>query len=358
MRTERRSGLKLQTCGAPENMPNEVATPPDGSTSTVGVTCIGYTVLDAVWAGQAADHSAGGTAANVAANLAWLGVDVSLFARIGRDVAGRILAADLRAAGVDVSGVVADPAVRTPVLIHDARSSRPRYLFTCPSCGNSAASYRPPTTGSALAAVPSSFVFFDRASAFAIEEARRASASGGKVMFEPNSLGRRQQCEAAIGLADIVKVSDDRPADLKALLEGAPRGQLQVCTAGENGLSWRFAGSSWHHSVAKRITAVDTSGAGDWTTAGIISVLATSRPWTVTQIEEALNVGQVLAARACEYIGARGMSYALAAADVLPMGVRHRVAARSAELPNPLKCSVCLDPDVTDRTEVLAAIGR
>ena len=56
---------------------------------------------------------AAGGAANVAANAAALGAQVSFISSIGADEAGRVLLDCLRARGVDVEGVIIDPARRT-----------------------------------------------------------------------------------------------------------------------------------------------------------------------------------------------------------------------------------------------------
>lgn len=57
--------------------------------------------------------SAGGTTANAAVALARLGADVFLRARVGDDAAGRALTDAIRAAGVDASGVMAQPGQPT-----------------------------------------------------------------------------------------------------------------------------------------------------------------------------------------------------------------------------------------------------
>ena len=56
-----------------------------------------------------------GGGANAAANLAAMGADVRVVGRIGHDDAGRSLLALLEERGIDRSGIVRDPAYRTPV---------------------------------------------------------------------------------------------------------------------------------------------------------------------------------------------------------------------------------------------------
>jgi pseudouridine kinase len=66
----------------------------------------------------------GGVARNVAENLARLGVDVALIARVGRDIAGDALLADARSAGIDTDGCIVDAAGPTSEYVAVLDSSR------------------------------------------------------------------------------------------------------------------------------------------------------------------------------------------------------------------------------------------
>ena len=59
----------------------------------------------------------GGCASNAAIDLAKLGVPVALSCKVGDDNFGSFVRSEAAAAGVDVSGVVADPSVSTTVSI-------------------------------------------------------------------------------------------------------------------------------------------------------------------------------------------------------------------------------------------------
>lgn len=277
------------------------------------VLSAGFTVLDVVRGRDVISHHAGGTAGNVAADLAWLGVHTAALARLGADPAGELLRMDLESAGVDVRHVHLDESVITPIVVHDTgRGGRPKYLFSCPLCGRKFSSHRPVTAAQSapFVAAPPSIFFFDRASAAALQIAAAARAAGGHVVFEPNGPGREALTRKAVDLATVVKVSIDRLDGLMELL-GLPRsGQVQVRTAGADGLRWRFGASAWRHEEAFEVDAiVDQGGAGDWTTAGLLSVLPTwGQELNETVLRRGLRLGQALAAVSCAYTGARGMN--------------------------------------------------
>ncbi|MFH5231500.1 carbohydrate kinase family protein [Antrihabitans spumae] len=334
------------------------------------VVCAGYTVVDVcVDDSTVISHRTGGTAANVASNLAWLGRgQVDLAVRIGSDPAGRLIQAEMRAFGVGVEHVELDPEVRTPVLIHDVTNARePRYLFSCLHCRRPSASFRPITTDTVrevCSPTPATF-FFDRASAAALATAELVRASGGIVMFEPNGVGREQLTTRAIQIASIVKFSSSCNSRLPVLVDDGPLGQVQIRTEGAEGLLWRTVGQSWRRRRAHTCAIVDSAGAGDWVTSGFLHFVSTRGELSTRGIGAALDFGQAVAASSCEHIGARGMTAAPANA------VRAQLAARGLSsqtqfdiaLPHPgsdVACAMCLssDPFISERTADLVTTAR
>ncbi|MBL8742450.1 MAG: hypothetical protein JNK04_15180, partial [Myxococcales bacterium] len=54
---------------------------------------------------------------------------------------------------------------------------------------------------------------------------------------------------------------------------------------------------------------VDAGGAGDWTTAGVLwRVMKSADRWNSAVVEDALRLGQALAAVSCGYAGARSVT--------------------------------------------------
>lgn len=279
----------------------------------VTVLSVGYLVLDVVTTTHVVGRRAGGTAGNVAANLAWLGQRAGLLARIGNDHAGEVLRNDLSVAGVDITYVHHNADVETPILIQRLTEAGPQYLFACPVCNHKFASHRPATREQANEAAASSpkMLFVDRASKASLDLMVKVKSQGGLVMFEPNGPGRQNLTSEAISLADILKVSEDRVAALGELLHSTPRHQVQIRTLGARGLEFRIGEGSWHRRRARPAQVNDSAGAGDWVTAGLLAHFAEDAHLTYRNVSEGLNFGQALAALSCAFVGARGMNNCL-----------------------------------------------
>lgn len=276
----------------------------------VTVLSVGYLVLDLIATTHVVGRSAGGTAGNVAANLAWLGQRTGLLARIGDDEAGEFLRDDLSHAGVDTTHVYRSADVETPILIQRLTDSGPKYLFSCPVCNYRFASHRPATKEQAEEAAASApkILFADRASKASLDLMAKVKAQGGIVMFEPNGPGRQSLTAEAITLADILKVSEERIPSLGSLLHGTPKQQVQVRTRAAHGLQFRVGDGAWHTRRARRVRVSDSAGAGDWVTAGLIANLTEDSSLTYRNISDGLSLGQALAALSCAFLGARGMN--------------------------------------------------
>ena len=287
----------------------------------MAVLSVGYLVLDVVTTTRIVGRSAGGTAGNVAANLAWLGTRAGVLARIGDDPAGMLLHNDLSVAGVDTRHIHRSSDVETPVLIQQLTESGPRYLFSCPTCRYKFASHRPATPAQAeeAAASGAKILFADRASKASLDLMSKVKAQGGIVMFEPNGPGRPALTAEAIATADILKVSEDRVSALGALLTEAPSNQVQIRTRAAQGLEFRLGEASWHSRRARPALVADSAGAGDWVTAGLLAHLAESPQLTYRNINEGLGLGQALAAMSCAFVGARGMNATITWAEAAPL---------------------------------------
>lgn len=282
----------------------------------------GFVALDVIIHDEHLGHAAGGTAANVAANLAFLGWRSSVAGVVGTDPAGRHLLADLSSAGVDVSRLKAMPDASTPVVIHEILTDTHRFRFGCPHCGRRFPRSRPPSVDAAAElieeAAPDVF-FFDRVSAAALLIAEHVRGQGGLVVFEPATPGRKTYFVRAMGLAHLVKYSNERERVLGSLLKPLAR-QVQVRTEGGSGASWRKGSGRWHRSAPTAdLAVVDAGGAGDWTTAAFLTSLGSLEPNAVLDqdLSSPLGVAQAVAALSCASVGARGLASDLTHDQVL-----------------------------------------
>lgn len=300
-----------------------------GSRTTPTVVGSGLVVLDLVVGSVVAGRFAGGTCGNVLSVLAWLGWRALPVATIGRDPWGAELLEDFRRSRVDTSLVAVSDDVTTPAILERIRTSHSgvgSHSFSprCPTCGAWFA--RPRLADRAFAehvseTIPEASVFFfDRVSRGTVALARHYREAGALVMFEPTRAGEGNLFEQALALSHVVKYSDQRIGG-NGLQAAVP---LEVQTLGSDGLRYRLSsgGARWRNLPAVPAAAViDSAGAGDWCSAGLLRRLGDAGDRGVTAADEeciraALRYGQALAAVNCEYEGARGAMYAMTRARI------------------------------------------
>lgn len=282
--------------------------------SRESIVCAGYMPLDVVRANaRTVARRAGGTAANVAAILAYLGWDSVLAGQAGDDLAGDELVSDLTSCGVDTTQIVRTPGAQTARLVHDVRPDGHFYRYVCEVCGARFPRSRPLTLDGArvcLEAHPEPSVYlFDRANAATLLLAERYSEGGTIVIFEPSVPANAEFLRRAAAVAHIVKHSDDRSVGGLDDLHVRPRqGQLRIVTHGANGLELRVGMSRGRRFPAMATLSVDTGGAGDWTTAGFLAGCVSGGQIVWDDVDHAIRLGQALAAVNCAIIGARGLT--------------------------------------------------
>jgi len=273
---------------------------------------------------------AGGTCGNVLTILAYLGWRTYPVATLGDDAAVTFLLEDLKRFGVNVRFLRRSPARHTPIVVEKIRTRgsgapRHRFVWTCPACGAWLPGYQALVAREAreiAKVIPTPTVFFfDRVSRGALDLAHASAERGALVVFEPSGIRDERLFREAVALSHIVKYSHERLGHLR---EAAtyPSPFLEIETLGCEGLRYRIrdgskAASRWREIGAYSVEDLrDTAGAGDWCTAGLLHALAAQgvtcpKGPTEKEIEEALRLGQALAAVKCRYEGARGAMYAL-----------------------------------------------
>lgn len=229
----------------------------------------------------------GGSPMNVAIGLGRLGLSTLLAARVGADARGATITSHVRDSGVALIEKSSGLAATSTATAHLAKDGSARYEFDLvwdlePSMIPEAPYLHVHAGSIACTLEPG---------ASAVREIlERSRAAGASISYDPNVrphiMGSASEAlpkiEAMIGLAHLVKASDEDVAWLYpgvSLEEVAGRWQtlgatLVVITRGAEGARawWSDAELSLPSHAT---TVVDTIGAGDTVTAGLISALAT-----------------------------------------------------------------------------------
>jgi fructokinase len=232
----------------------------------------------------------GGSSYNVALGLARLDRHAVLAGRLSDDEYGRLLRAHALASGVDLSWSprAAEPTTAARVHLSDGIAE---YEFDIDGTADFA------WTAAELARLPpaaavhfgSLVSWVPRSEALVADRVRAYRAAGALINYDPNvrphlqpdPAHARRQVEAAAGLAHLVKVSAD---DLAYLYPDQPAGEaaadwlalgphLVVVTGGADGPT-AYTPARQVHRPARPVRVVDTVGAGDAFTSGLLDALA------------------------------------------------------------------------------------
>lgn len=280
----------------------------------------GFATLDRIYASTLAKpvEALGGSCANVLVSLAMFGHRVAPILTLGADAIGTFLLNEMRRAGCVTKFVFRDPDEESAITVEhvDIQFARHSFSSTCPETRRTLPSYTPLAESNAdraKDAIRSAAVFYvDRLSPITLHAMELASQAGALVLFEPNSVKDLVLFQRALALIDILKVSEEVRSQIDAHELTAP--PYFITTRGSHGLTLetptdRIALASL---AAPRI--VDTCGAGDMVTTGLIHVLMNAHAShgcvRVDDICSGLIMGQKLAALNCAFIGARGLFHA------------------------------------------------
>jgi sugar/nucleoside kinase (ribokinase family) len=274
------------------------------------VLASGFVALDVVRSDQGVWMRAGGTAGNVAANLAYFGWKARIAGLIGRDDVGRIVSHDLSDAGVDTSVLYQDDEVGTPLVLHEIDGKSHRFKFGCSVCGRPYHRYRPLATTKVSELLScerlADVFFFDRPGAAALALAKAHAKAGRLVVYEPSTTGTADAHRRAAACADVIKFSEEQAAKFEPYFPEDPSNhQLRIVTRGDKGARFRLGPGAWREQPAHSVSVVDAGGAGDWMTAALLDSLELHRPWQVAEMEEAIRWAQGVAAVSCLVPGAR-----------------------------------------------------
>ncbi len=296
--------------------------PHEGSRSRVAGA--GFVTLDVLLGAEdkLAYSGIGGSTGNVLSIMAFLGWDSVPLVNLGRDRVGAAIHREFAEVGADVRHIKLDRNLTSPLLYQFAGSPHeaPRYSFACPVCGR-ARRFNEDLVDSGgetftQCAAEANVFFFDRVTHGTVRMALAARAGGALVFFEPSAMSPdRALFNEALKSAHVVKYSADRIRD--PFTDVLPWGAVEIQTMGARGLKFRkhCLASDWVELPALRTGLVaDTSGAGDWCTAGFLHAFEAFRlggselqDMSYNEIYHSLRVGQSIAALSVAHIGARGL---------------------------------------------------
>jgi ribokinase len=254
------------------------------------------------------EQRGGGSAANVAAWLARAGAAAVLLGRVGDDAAGRAVVAALRAEGVDVR-VEVDQQRPTGTCVVLVEPGGERSLL--PDRGANAAPVATAPPADAAHLHVAGYALFDpgaRPAALAAMAAARAA--GCPTSVDPASAvplaAAREAFLAWIDGVDLLLPNGDEAAALTGSADALTAARALTAHAREVVVTLGAAGALWTDGAAvERVAAaptevVDTTGAGDAFTAGLLAARTAG-----ADRRAALEAGAALAARAVQRPGAR-----------------------------------------------------
>lgn len=264
--------------------------------------------------------TAGGSCGNVLTILSFLGWDSYPIARLDGSEATQLILEDLTKNNVNTSLISEKEDGSAPIIIHRIltdRNGNPkhRFEFRSPKTGKWFPNFKPVLNKSVSDLEPklpiANFYYFDRLNRSSIEFAKINKKNGATIFFEPSSIGNEKMFAEALEVTDIIKISSDRISDYKDKFQETDV-TLEIITLGADGLDFRHKNNQWFHSEPIKIDGlIDSAGAGDWCSAGIIETLSNKQKninnFNTDEILDCLNYGQKLGAINCLYIGARGL---------------------------------------------------
>lgn len=275
----------------------------------------------------------GGSTGNVLSILAFLGWESLPLVNLGRDHVGATIHREFTKLGANMRHVRLDRGLTSPMLYQFAGEpcGAPRYSFACPVCGQTRRFNENLVDSGGdeflRCAAESNVFFFDRVTTGTVRMAQAARAGGAFVFFEPSSISAdRSLFDAALSCAHVVKYSADRIRE--SLDHRLCLGFIEIQTLGARGLRFRkySLAPDWIELPALHTNSVaDTSGAGDWCTAGFLHALFASCGGNefgelgYNEIYRSLRLGQSIAALSVGHVGARGMMRAWQPSDALEM---------------------------------------
>lgn len=295
--------------------------------NSIKILGAGLICVDVVRRNNSAKIMNGGSCANVISVLAQIGYDCSVIREKYSGVFESFLSNTLTSLGVK-EAFYKHSRSSAPRIIEDLSDYEHSFYTTCPCCGKKILSLKLPSVSDAQI-IKDQFedidVFYcDRTSSGIRYLMNMISSQNGIVIYEPNSARNLKVLIETSAMADILKFSKERiPTSVaERIRTECKKLKLIISTDGARGLSFSYRTINGEMSPWITLPStfsgpvIDTSGAGDWLTAGFLSELLKDRDSLsleglsdATGIAGMLNSGMRYSQLCCAAIGAQGVFY-------------------------------------------------
>ncbi|MCL2702591.1 MAG: carbohydrate kinase [Defluviitaleaceae bacterium] len=252
------------------------------------ITVLGELLIDFTYYGLSEsggalfEQNAGGAVANVAALCAGFGARTAFLGKVGADMHGAFLRDTLRAKGVDIFGLIEDPAVFTTLAFVKLAGPERSFSFArkpgADTCLNVAELNLDIIRNTRVFHFGSLSLTDEPARSATFEAVKEAKGTGALCSYDPNYRASLWSCEkeavermrSAVGLADVMKLSDEETRLLtgendpeKAARALIAQGvKYAVVTLGEHG-ALAVTRDGCVKKPAFPCKPIDTTGAGD-----------------------------------------------------------------------------------------------
>jgi len=267
----------------------------------------------------------GGTCANVLTVLSHLGWAADLVKAEYSDSWNDFVDTKLSEIGVNIK-VFRTVKEQTPRVVQVTDANGHRFFTRCPNCGQNLITLKLPASAKGVISkeniFPYDIVYFDRVSPGINQIVNMAHKANAWTFYEPNSARSYTQLLKSASQVDIIKFSQDRISMTTAnklvadLSDHSSRTKLVLCSGGNMGIYYAIRNATGGFSQMTNTESlisgviVDSSGAGDWLTAGLIDHLVQTYRHPVLlaneELSTALTAGQEQAKVCCNYMGALG----------------------------------------------------
>ena len=287
----------------------------------------GLVCVDIVHDGTSTRIMNGGSCANVISVLAQIGYDCRVIREQYDDPMESFLSNTLSTLGVKQIYYKQSRA-STPRVIEQVVASKHCFYTICPSCGKKILALKLPASEDIVSLseeITDVDVFYcDRTSSGIKELIGTVNTHGGIVFYEPNSVRNMNSVLETVKKSDIVKFSKDRvPTGIaERIRREGDRVKLIISTEGAQGAKFSYRNEHGVMSPWINIPSIfdgpiiDSSGAGDWLTAGFLSELiickgdlSLEKLKNAREITNMLNKGMKYSKLCCASIGAQGFFY-------------------------------------------------